>query len=46
MQEVLFQSSGVWPYNINTLSDTDCIPASVTDCSYHDCTPASPTQPQ
>jgi len=45
MQEVLFQSSGVCPYNLNTLSDTDCAPASVTDCPYHDCTAASPTHP-
>lgn len=45
MQEVLFQSSGVWPYILITVSDTDCAPASVTDRPYHDCTPASPTGP-
>jgi len=45
MQEVLLQSSGVWPNNLTTLSDIDCAPASVTDCPYHDCTAASPTHP-
>jgi HD-GYP domain-containing protein (c-di-GMP phosphodiesterase class II) len=38
-----FQSSGVSLFNSNIFSDTDYVPASVTDHPYRDCTPASPT---
>jgi len=38
-----FQSSVVSPFNSNIFSDTDYVPAFVTDHPYHDCTPASPT---
>jgi len=38
-----FQSSVVLPFNSNIFSDTDYVPASVTDHPYRDCTPTSPT---
>lgn len=38
-----FHYSIVLPFNSNIFSDTDYVPASVTDHPYRDCTPASPT---